>query len=256
MRDAVERLAREAGEIALRHFGQLASLSVSSKHHLDLVTAADREIEAFLSRRLLELFPDDGVYGEEGAARTGRSGRVWVLDPIDGTFNFVRGADSWAVSIGLYGGGRPEFGVVYAPARGDIFSGGNGHPALCNGEPLATLRPVEPSRAVTGIGFHIDIPIPTRLDVLRFVMEGAAMTFRHNGSAAISLIEIANASSDGYIGLGEATWDVMGALPILAAIGAETTLDWNRIGLSSRLDFACGSPQFLDIMAPLMSRDA
>jgi myo-inositol-1(or 4)-monophosphatase len=254
MREAVERLAREAGEIALRHFGRLGSAAVTSKHHLDLVTVADREVESFLSRGLLELYPDDGIYGEEGAASSGRSGRTWVIDPIDGTFNFVRGTDSWAISIGLYAEGRPLFGVVHAPVRRQTFSGGIEAQATCNGDALASLQPMQPSRAVTGLGFHIDIPIGRRMDVLRYVMEDASITFRHNGSAAISLIEIASGQSDGYIGLGEATWDVMGALPILSSIGAGTTLDWNRISLSSRLDFACGGLDFVALMSPLFPR--
>jgi myo-inositol-1(or 4)-monophosphatase len=90
--EVVEAIAREAGDIALGHFHSLARLPVEQKGHLDLVTAADRDVETFLIGRLREAFPLDGVYGEEGSNITGSSGRVWVLDPIDGTFNFVRGA--------------------------------------------------------------------------------------------------------------------------------------------------------------------
>lgn len=252
MRDAVEQLARDAGKVALGHFNRLATLGVESKGPLDLVTAADREVERFLTDRLAALFPDDGIFGEEGAARPGRSGRTWVLDPIDGTFNFVRGTDCWVVSIGLYAGGAPAFGVLHAPVRGWTLSGGVGAPARCDGVAIAAPRPFAPDRAVTGLGFHTTIPVATRLAVLETVMVEAGMTFRHNGSAAMSLAEIMLGESDGYVGLGEASWDVMGALPALTALGFETTLDWKRLTLSDKLDFACGTPAFLAAIAAVL----
>ena len=122
----VERLAREAGAVALSHFEALSTVPVVAKGHLDLVTAADQEVERFLTQGLGEAFPDDGIFGEEGAAQDGTSGRTWVLDPIDGTFNFVRGGDQWAISIGLYENGHPSFGVIFAPLRSQMLVGGIG----------------------------------------------------------------------------------------------------------------------------------
>jgi myo-inositol-1(or 4)-monophosphatase len=252
MRDEIERLARDAGEVALDFFGRRGRLGVEAKGPLDLVTAADREVERFLGDGLARLFPDDAIFGEEGAARPGRSGRTWVLDPIDGTFNFVRGTDCWVVSIGLHVDGKPAFGVLRAPVRGWTLSGGVDLPAMKDGVRLAAPPALAPDRAVAGVGFHTTIPIPTRLAVLETLMRDAGMTFRHNGSAAMSLAEVALGESDGYLGLGEASWDVMGALPILAALGLGTTLDWPRLGLGDKLDFACGAPAFLQAVAPVL----
>lgn len=252
MYEEIEKFAFDAGEIALKHFEHLASVPVHSKGHLDLVTVADQEVERFLTERLHALYPEDGVFGEEGNASTGTSGRTWVLDPIDGTFNFVRGRDQWAISIGLYQNGVPEFGLVYAPVRKQTFKGGGGCVATLNGAPLPALKPVDRSRAVTSVGFHTTIPIEKRLSILKFIMDDAGMTFYHNGSATISMLELACGQVDGYIGLGESSWDVMGVLPILACLGAKTTLDWSRLALDSKLTFACGTPEFLEIVAPLM----
>ncbi|MCA0420544.1 MAG: inositol monophosphatase, partial [Proteobacteria bacterium] len=116
--DAIEALAREAGAIALDHFARVASLPVTMKGHLDLVTEADQAVERFIVAGLRRLFPEDGILGEEGSGQDSRSGRLWVVDPIDGTANFVRGNDQWAVSIGLFEGGHPRFGVIHAPVRG------------------------------------------------------------------------------------------------------------------------------------------
>jgi myo-inositol-1(or 4)-monophosphatase len=105
---------------------------------------------------------------------------------------------------------------------------------------------------VTGVGFHPSIPVARRLRVLEFIMCDAGMVFFHNGSAAISMLEIALGQVDGYIGLGESSWDVMGVLPILECLGARTNLDWSRTPLSASLEIACGTPEFLRVVQPLM----
>jgi myo-inositol-1(or 4)-monophosphatase len=245
----IEALAREAGALALSHFETLATVPVASKGHLDLVTAADQEVERFVTERLSRDFPDDGIFGEEGAARQGSSGRKWVIDPIDGTFNFVRGGDQWAVSIGLYQGGRPSFGVIHAPVRAQTLVGGDGVPATLNGVPMAQRAGLDANRAACGVGFHPVIPVERRLQTLRFVLEDARMSFRCCGSATISLIEVALGQVDGYLGMGESTWDLMAALPILEQIGIVSTVDWAKTDLTEKLRFACGTPEFLDAVS-------
>jgi hypothetical protein len=83
----IQRIAEEAGALALSYFERMATVPVESKGHLDLVTQADKDVEGLINRRLEDAFPDDGVFGEEGAVHTGSSGRLWVIDAIDGTFN-------------------------------------------------------------------------------------------------------------------------------------------------------------------------
>lgn len=248
----LQDMAVEAGAIALAHFDRIGSVRVESKGHLDLVTQADQDVEAFLTRRLGAVFPDDGVFGEEGAARPGTSGRLWVIDPIDGTFNFVRGSDQWAVSIGLYEDGRPRFGVIHAPARGLTLVGGMGLATTLNGVPMAPRRGLDRDRAACGLGFHPVIPVEQRLTTLRFVMEEAGMTFRCCGSATMALIEVARGEVDGYLGTGESSWDLMAALPMLEQIGIQSTVDWATTDLSSKLRFACGTPEFLAAVQPLV----
>jgi myo-inositol-1(or 4)-monophosphatase len=248
----IEMLAREAGALALTHFETLATVPVESKGHLDLVTAADQEVERFVTERLARDFSDDGIFGEEGAAYQGSSGRIWVIDPIDGTFNFVRGGDQWAVSIGLYQGGRPVFGVIHAPVRDQTLVGGDGMPATLNGAPMAARVGLDANRAACGVGFHPVIPVERRLQTLRFVLEDARMSFRCCGSATISLIEVALGQVDGYLGMGESTWDLMAALPILEQIGIASTVDWTKTDLTAKLRFACGTPEFLKLVDPIV----
>ncbi|NIZ62999.1 arabinose phosphate phosphatase [Sedimentitalea sp. CY04] len=247
----VETIACNAGHLALSHFNKLSTLPVETKGHLDLVTVADQEVEAFITRALIDAFPDDGVFGEEGASRHSRSGRTWVVDPIDGTFNFVRGSDQWAVSIGLYHGGRPVFGVIHVPVRAQTLVGGEGYASTMNGAVMETRMGMKADQAACGVGFHPVIPIDLRLNTLRFVLEEAQMTFRSCGSATLSLIEVALGQVDGYLGTGESTWDLMAAIPILEQIGIGCTVNWTQTDLNDKLRFACGTQEFLDAVAPM-----
>jgi myo-inositol-1(or 4)-monophosphatase len=251
-RDAIEQLVRQAGDLALGHFRQLAVDSVDLKGHLDLVTAADREVERFLTAGLSRLFPEDGVFGEEGTAVAGTSGRVWVIDPIDGTLNFFRGGEHWAVSLGLYRAGRPEFGVIHAPALGLMLIGGRDVRPTLNGRPLDPPPALARSSAVVAVSLNPALPVAERLAVMEFIMGDARMAFRNCGSAAISLLQLAAGQVDGYVAMGLSTWDAMGGLPILDALGLESTIDWTRVELSSKLKFASGSRAFLDVFAPVV----
>jgi myo-inositol-1(or 4)-monophosphatase len=248
----IETIAREAGDLALSHFHKLSSVSVEAKGHLDLVTAADKEVEGFVTHALIDAFPADGIFGEEGASRQGHSGRIWVIDPIDGTFNFVRGGDQWAVSIGLYEGGRPSFGVVHVPVRRQTLVGGIGIASTLNGTAMTQRSGMKTEQAACGVGFHPVIPVEIRLDTLRFVLEEAQMSFRCCGSATLSLIEIAQGQVDGYLGTGESTWDLMAAIPILEQVGIGCTVDWAQTNLNDKLRFACGTPEFLKAVAPIV----
>lgn len=254
MEAVVEAIAREAGTIALAHFQALATLPVERKGHLDLVTDADRQVEAFLISSLRKAFPEDGVYGEEGGNVAGVSGRTWIIDPIDGTFNFVRGSQNWAISIGLFEEKRPVFGVIFAPARHLMITGGDGIKAKINGKLMPELPSFDLSRASTGIGMHPSIATEDRLEVLRFISDDLRINFRCCGSSALSLVEVATGETDGYIALGDATWDVIAGIPILASLGVSHTIDWSRIDLQDKLRFACGSEAFLTRMRPLLDR--
>lgn len=239
----LEALAQEAGNLALTHFCTANRASVEEKGHLDLVTRADREVEALLRRRLQQLCPDDAIYGEEGTSVAGTSGRTWVLDPIDGTFNFVRGGADWAVSIGLYEAGRPAFGVIHAPVRRTTLSGGGAVPAHLNGAPLPALTPPIPGRGSIGVGFHPQMATEARLDILRCLWDDMGVTIRCSGSSSMSIVDVARGETDAYVALGDATWDVMAALPILRSLGGTDTIDWSRTRLTDRLRFACGRVQ-------------
>ncbi len=251
MFDILTPLAHEAGALALSHFGNLTTGAVSAKGPLDLVTVADRAVEALIVARLRAAFPEDGILGEEGGLLPGRSGRMWVIDPIDGTFNFVRGGKDWAVSIGLWQADQPVAGVVHAPVQALTLTGGRGHAPEMNGKLLPRLAPYQPDRGAVSVSLGGAIPSSDRLEMLRFLTEDARIMFRCCNAATLSLIEVATGEVDGHVGYGESAWDVVGIWPILTALGAVSTMDWSRTPLTGKLRYVIGKPDLVEICRPL-----
>ena len=129
--DFAVRTARDAGDVTLRHFG---SAAVQFKGDGSELTAADLAAEAYIRAALAEAFPDDGVMGEEEAERPSRSGRRWIIDPIDGTRSFASGVPLYCVLLSLEAEGRPVVGCAHFPAIGQTLVGGVGAGAWVNGQ--------------------------------------------------------------------------------------------------------------------------
>ena len=130
--DFAVMLARGAGDITLKYFRKQPETSTKSDG--SYVTIADREAESYLRRQIAETFPDDGILGEEEGELAGRSGRRWILDPIDGTFAFVHGVPFYGVLIALEIQNEMSVGVVNIPALGEIVSAATGYGCFLNGE--------------------------------------------------------------------------------------------------------------------------
>lgn len=138
--------ARRAGELALRY--QRDGVQAETKSDESPVTIADREAEKLIAAILTEAFPEDGLLGEEGAGRAARSGRRWIIDPIDGTRDFSRGSPLWSVLIGLEAGEDVLVGVVNIPAWNQEYYAVRGGGAYCNGKRLAVSQRAKPAESV------------------------------------------------------------------------------------------------------------
>ncbi|RUW51270.1 inositol monophosphatase family protein, partial [Mesorhizobium sp. M8A.F.Ca.ET.021.01.1.1] len=152
MRFAID-LARRAGELGLRYFRDLDSLTIESKGHQDLVSQADREVELFIRAAIAADYPRDGIVGEEHASVAGSTGHVWVIDPIDGTANFVRGIPAWCVVIACARDGETIVGVIHEPSTGETFHGRLGGGAFVNGRPMRTSAATSLEEGSVGTGF-------------------------------------------------------------------------------------------------------
>ncbi len=237
-------IAQGAGALALRHQGELHSLAVESKGALDYVTRADREVESFITSEIARLFPGDAVMGEEGASRTGASGRLWVIDPIDGTHNFIRGMAHWGVSIGVLEQGRPLAGVIYQPALGVLLTAQNGRGAWRNGVQLPTRRGAGDLLAFTGAGPRMSTPALCWLTTL--VRDELRGSERRLHCATAALAALAQGQGDLYLALDDHLWDVCAGFLILQEVGLTHTLEWSADPTTGPFACVAGLPAAVD----------
>jgi len=128
-------IATAAGDMAQTYFAAFDSLTIQKKGHQDLVSEADRNVETLVRARIAAAFPDDAVIGEEQAVTPGSSGFAWVIDPIDGTANFVRGIPAWCVVLAVVRDGQTVAGVIHDPLHGETCHAIAGRGAFCNDAP-------------------------------------------------------------------------------------------------------------------------
>ena len=220
--------AQLGGEVLRSYFGRLATSEIEEKAPNDWVSAADRASETAIAAFLGRHTPELGFLAEEGGLRSG--GRaVWVVDPLDGTANFVRSFPHFAVSVGLVEDGVPTVGAVYDPMRDEVFAAARGHGAFRNGRPLrVTSRPgLDGAFVTTGFPFRIRRHIDTYLAVFREV-HGRAMAIRRPGAAALDLAHTAAGVFDGFFEFNLSAWDVAaGAVLVREAGGVVSDLDGN-----------------------------
>ncbi len=212
------RIAEQAGALALRLRPPPGAATATLKSAQNWLTEADGATEAFVARALAEAFPEDGFQGEETGL--GRPGRLrWVLDPIDGTSNFARGADRWCVSLGLIEDRTALLGVLVAPALGETFAARQGNGATRNGAPIRAAATTDLHRAIVEIGWSPRRPNARYWRLVADVMTAGAAT-RGGGSGAMGLADVAAGRIDAYIELHINLWDVAAGLAILAEAGA------------------------------------
>jgi myo-inositol-1(or 4)-monophosphatase len=216
-------LAQEAGALAMGYFTNRERLAVSMKGAQDWLTAADGAVEEFIRGRIAEAFPGDGFMGEEMGANgdAGEADNLWIVDPIDGTHNFARGHPLWCVSIGFVRRGRPEIGVIAAPAMGETYAARRGHGATRNGARIAVSEIEDFSRASIEVGWSTRRPAAAYQALVKAVMdEGAAA--KRCGSGALGLAFVADGRSEAYLEMHINSWDVAAGLIIVTEAGGVT----------------------------------
>jgi myo-inositol-1(or 4)-monophosphatase len=197
-----------------------------------MVSAADRDAEALIRRMLLDERPDDGMLGEEGTSEHAESGRRWVVDPLDGTTNFLYGLPAWAVSIALEDAGGGLVGVVLDPVRDELFTAVRGDGASLNGEPLRMSGGATPATALLATGFGYDADRRAlQAHVLSRILP-AVRDIRRAGAAALDLCWLAAGRLDAYYERGLNHWDWAAArLVVTEAGGAVEDLEADPHGL-------------------------
>ena len=220
-----EQIAREAGELARRRRDEGVRIAATKSALADIVTEADREVEALIRARLTEARPADGFLGEESGAERGESDVTWVVDPIDGTVNYAYGIPHYAVSIAaVTGEPDPEqwtaqAGVVFAPAIAELFRAARGSGAWLGADRLAVSQTTD-AGALVATGFGYDPATHAGdLERVRAVMP-LARDLRRAGAASLDLAYVAAGRLDGYFERGLHPWDhAAGALLVVEAGG-------------------------------------
>ena len=182
----------------------------------DPVSEADVEAEELIRARLHAARPGDGIVGEEGDD-VGGGTRTWVVDPIDGTVNFLYGIPQWCVSIALEG----ELGVVYDPMRDECWSAGPDGPPRLNGEPVAASGCTEMARALVATGFGYDAEVRRVQGEIAARLLPSVRDIRRFGSAALDLAWTAGGRYDAYYERGVKRWDVAAGALLCARAGLE-----------------------------------
>ncbi len=214
------RAARSAGRLIMRYSDRLDQIQVESKSRNDFVSDVDRAAEAAIIQELRNRFPSHAILAEESGAQ-GSGDFQWIIDPLDGTTNYLHGFPQFSISIALKYKGQLECGVVYDPLREELFTAARGQGAQLNDRKLrvATRPSLEGALIGTGFPFRDQRHIDAYLGMFK-AMTLATAGLRRPGSAALDLAYVAAGRTDGFWEIGLSTWDLAaGALLILEAGG-------------------------------------
>ena len=221
----IREIAVEAGKIAVEGGSRLTASEIHVKGTpTDLVTETDRKVEAYLTGRIRERFPDHGIFGEESGETAGAGEYRWVIDPIDGTVNFIHGFPYYSISIALQKQGKTVAGVVYSPRLNALYAAAAGHGAALHGQPLRVSGCAALADSLLATGFAcVRAGIrPDNLELLPGIVR-QIQGIRRNGSAALDLCNVAAGRFDGYWEFCLNLYDVAAGALILQEAGGRVT---------------------------------
>lgn len=205
---SAQEVCRLAGQKALAYFENSGTLKVDQKGSQDWVSEADVAVETFVRERLEAAWPDDGIIGEEHEPKTGDSGFKWVIDPIDGTTNFINGIPAWTVVLAGVAQGQTQIGVIYDPSAGEMFAALRGQGATLNGAAMAVARDVSLNQGSVGVGYSNRVETMNVLPVVDALLQRGAM-FHRNASGALSIAYVAAGRLLAYVEEHMNAWDCL-----------------------------------------------
>jgi len=248
--------AHRAGDTLTRKMVNLAKLKVEKKGHNDFVSDADHAAEKAVISVIQKHYPDHAIHAEE-SGKQGESDTVWIIDPLDGTTNYLHGFPVFAVSIGVQHKGRMEHGVVYDPSRQELFTASRGQGAQLDGHKIRVSGRKALDSALIGTGFpfrQADTDLDPYMDMLRKVMRNTT-GIRRAGAAALDLCYVAAGRLDGFWETGLSPWDLAaGSLIIREAGGIISGLDGSENFLETG-HVLTGPPKIYSGLAKLCAKE-
>lgn len=213
------RAARSAGNVIIRNLGKLDTLAIHTKDRNDFVTEVDRQAEQEIIYILRKAFPGHGILAEESGVQEGNDYQ-WIIDPLDGTTNFLHGFPQFAVSIAMRHKGRMEHGVIYDPLRQELFTATRGGGAMLNDQRIRVTKrkTLEGSLLGTGFPFKSQQHLDAYLEMFRALFPQTA-GIRRAGSAALDLAYVAAGRLDGFWEIGLSIWDMAAGVLLIQEAG-------------------------------------
>ncbi len=213
-------ICKTAGALARQHFDNLDGLDVEHKGRHDLVSRADRDVETLIRAALAEAFAEDGIIGEEHAPTAGTSGFTWIIDPIDGTANFLSGRPHWCVVLAGVSDGQTKLGVIYDPCHDDLYTATLGGGAYLNGKPISATDAADLTQGATGIG-HSRYSARGSVGKLVDAITGQGGTITAYASGALSIAYVAAGRTIGHCEGYMKAWDCLAALLMVKEAGGK-----------------------------------
>lgn len=222
------RAAKLAGKLLMASYGKLKNSQISTKSKNDFVTELDRKSEALIISIIKKRFPSHGILAEEGSSDKG-DGTLWIIDPLDGTSNYIHQFPMFSVSIGILQKGRLEAGVVYDPVHDEMFTAQRGKGAFLNKKRVHTTRVkhLADGLVATGIPFRARDRFDEYLASFEKISLGS-VGLRRAGSAALDLVYVACGRFDGFWEINLSPWDIAAGALIIEEAGGRVTDMWGN----------------------------
>ncbi|MFD1709329.1 inositol monophosphatase [Ottowia sp. GY511] len=251
------RAARAAGAIINRAALDVEAVRISQKNINDFVTEVDHASEAAIIETLLTAYPNHGILAEESGSTHGnpQSDHVWIIDPLDGTTNFIHGFPVYCVSIALSVKGRIEQAVVYDPTRNDLFTATRGRGAYVNDRRIRVSKRTRLAESLiaTGFPFRKGDDFPTYLKMMGDVMQRTA-GLRRPGAAALDLAYVAAGFTDGFFETGLKPWDVAAGSLLVTEAGGLIGNFSGEAGHIEQTECLAGNPRVYAQLVTLLSK--
>ncbi|HET7921426.1 MAG TPA: inositol monophosphatase family protein [Gammaproteobacteria bacterium] len=232
--------ARRAGDVIVRHVDRIDRLTIRAKEHNDFVSQVDRFAEEEIIQIIRKAHPDHAILAEESGAQGDNAEFTWVIDPLDGTTNFLHGFPVFSVSIALKVRGRLEHGVIYDPIRQELFTASRGSGAQADGKRIrvSPQKTLDGALIGTGFPFRENHNLALYMKMFECVVQKTA-GLRRAGSAALDLAYVAAGRMDGFWEMGLKQWDIAAGVLMIQEAG----------GLVGGFDGTPGFPENGDILA-------
>jgi len=250
------RAARAAGNIILRYMNRIDGLNIVEKQQLDFVSEVDKLAEAEIIKELRRAYPDHSILAEESGA-TGKGPLQWVIDPLDGTHNYLRGIPHFSVSIALLEKGVPIHAVVFDPLRDELYTASKGDGAYINDRRMRVSKRENLGGAMiaTGFPFRQREHLTAQLDITRALL-GQAEDIRRSGSAALDLAYVAAGRYDGYFEIGLKPWDLAAGVLLVHEAGGRYCDFAGRDGIPASGNIVAGNLNVAKAMVDAMGNQA